>query len=69
VTDGAPETAPATLFEAASLDHLEDVVGGFWAACDDDAIARAGRIGEAQTSSASRLASSRRSESRRDGAA
>ncbi|WP_433497455.1 phenylalanine 4-monooxygenase [Sphaerimonospora sp. CA-214678] len=27
------------LFEAASLDHLEDVVGTFWDICDDDAIA------------------------------
>lgn len=27
------------LFEAASLDHLEDVVGTFWDTCDDDAIA------------------------------
>ncbi|GAA2725176.1 phenylalanine 4-monooxygenase [Actinocorallia aurantiaca] len=27
------------LFRAESLDHLEDVVGGFWEACDDDSIA------------------------------
>lgn len=27
------------LFQAESMDHLEDVVGGFWATCDDDAIA------------------------------
>ena len=27
------------LFEAESMDHLEDVVGQFWAACDDDSIA------------------------------
>ncbi|MFC0861421.1 phenylalanine 4-monooxygenase [Sphaerimonospora cavernae] len=28
------------LFAAASLDHLEDVVGAFWDTCDDDAVAR-----------------------------
>ncbi|UGQ09837.1 phenylalanine 4-monooxygenase [Yinghuangia sp. ASG 101] len=28
------------LFRAESLSHLEDVVGTFWATCDDDAIAR-----------------------------
>ncbi|NUU21296.1 MAG: phenylalanine 4-monooxygenase [Streptomycetaceae bacterium] len=28
------------LFCAASMDHLEDVVGTFWATCDDDTIAR-----------------------------
>ncbi|WP_100445450.1 phenylalanine 4-monooxygenase [Glycomyces xiaoerkulensis] len=28
------------LFEAASMDQLEDVVGEFWAHCDDDSIAR-----------------------------
>ncbi|SDI04284.1 phenylalanine-4-hydroxylase [Sinosporangium album] len=28
------------LFRAESLDHLEDVVGDFWAHCDDDSIAR-----------------------------
>lgn len=28
------------LFAADSLAHLEDVVGGFWATCDDDSIAR-----------------------------
>ncbi|GLW98117.1 phenylalanine 4-monooxygenase [Microtetraspora sp. NBRC 16547] len=28
------------LFEAASFDQLEDVVGSFWATCDDDSIAR-----------------------------
>ncbi|MEV0624251.1 phenylalanine 4-monooxygenase [Nonomuraea wenchangensis] len=28
------------LFAAESLEHLEDVVGGFWATCDDDSIAR-----------------------------
>ncbi|GII92480.1 phenylalanine 4-monooxygenase [Sinosporangium siamense] len=28
------------LFRADSLDHLEDVVGTFWATCDDDSIAR-----------------------------
>lgn len=28
------------LFEADSLDHLEDVVGTFWDTCDDDTIAR-----------------------------
>lgn len=28
------------LFEAASMDQLEDVVGEFWATCDDDAIER-----------------------------
>ncbi|MFF4993215.1 phenylalanine 4-monooxygenase [Streptosporangium saharense] len=28
------------LFRADSLDHLEDVVGGFWATCDDESIAR-----------------------------
>jgi phenylalanine-4-hydroxylase len=27
------------LFQAESMDHLEDVVGGFWASCDDDSIA------------------------------
>ncbi|MGI5273707.1 phenylalanine 4-monooxygenase [Nonomuraea sp. CA-218870] len=27
------------LFAAESLAHLEDVVGGFWATCDDDSIA------------------------------
>lgn len=27
------------LFEAESMAHLEDVVGGFWASCDDDSIA------------------------------
>jgi phenylalanine-4-hydroxylase len=26
------------LFAAASLNHLEDVVGSFWATCDDDMI-------------------------------
>src|SRR4051794_21844182 len=30
------------LFQAESMDHLEDVVGGFWAACDDDSIAALG---------------------------
>ncbi|WP_406312166.1 phenylalanine 4-monooxygenase [Streptosporangium sp. NBC_01639] len=28
------------LFRAESLEHLEDVVGGFWATCDDESIAR-----------------------------
>ncbi|MGV9329915.1 phenylalanine 4-monooxygenase [Streptosporangium sandarakinum] len=28
------------LFRADSLEHLEDVVGGFWADCDDDSIAK-----------------------------
>lgn len=28
------------LFEAESLNHLEDVVGTFWDTCDDDSIAR-----------------------------
>lgn len=28
------------LFRAESLEHLEDVVGEFWATCDDDSIAR-----------------------------
>nr|WP_062340836.1 phenylalanine 4-monooxygenase [Herbidospora sakaeratensis] len=28
------------LFEAASFDHLEDVVGQFWASCDDEMIAK-----------------------------
>ncbi|MFF3671444.1 phenylalanine 4-monooxygenase [Microtetraspora malaysiensis] len=28
------------LFEAMSFDQLEDVVGSFWATCDDDSIAR-----------------------------
>ncbi|GGO64460.1 phenylalanine 4-monooxygenase [Nonomuraea cavernae] len=28
------------LFQADSLQHLEDVVGGFWDTCDDDSIAR-----------------------------
>ncbi|MBA2894304.1 phenylalanine 4-monooxygenase [Nonomuraea soli] len=28
------------LFRAESLEHLEDVVGGFWDSCDDDSIAR-----------------------------
>ncbi|MEV6985122.1 phenylalanine 4-monooxygenase [Sphaerisporangium sp. NPDC051017] len=28
------------LFRAASMSHLEDVVGTFWATCDDDTIAR-----------------------------
>ncbi|WP_084959292.1 phenylalanine 4-monooxygenase [Thermoactinospora rubra] len=28
------------LFRAESLAHLEDVVGGFWATCDDDMIAK-----------------------------
>ena len=28
------------LFEAASMDQLEDVVGEFWTTCDDDAIER-----------------------------
>ncbi|SDL44657.1 phenylalanine-4-hydroxylase [Nonomuraea jiangxiensis] len=28
------------LFRAESLQHLEDVVGGFWDSCDDDAVAR-----------------------------
>ena len=27
------------LFQAESMDHLEDVVGGFWATCDDDTVA------------------------------
>lgn len=27
------------LFVAASMDQLEDVVGGFWATCDDDSVA------------------------------
>jgi phenylalanine-4-hydroxylase len=31
------------LFQAESMDHLEDVVGGFWASCDDDSIAALGR--------------------------
>jgi phenylalanine-4-hydroxylase len=30
------------LFQAESMDHLEDVVGGFWASCDDDSIAALG---------------------------
>ncbi|ETK35703.1 phenylalanine 4-monooxygenase [Microbispora sp. ATCC PTA-5024] len=29
-----------TLFEAASFDQLEDVVGEFWDTCDDDAVRR-----------------------------
>ncbi|GHE46580.1 phenylalanine 4-monooxygenase [Streptosporangium violaceochromogenes] len=28
------------LFRAESLEHLEDMVGDFWATCDDDSIAR-----------------------------
>jgi phenylalanine-4-hydroxylase len=28
------------LFRAESLEHLEDVVGGFWETCDDDTIAK-----------------------------
>ncbi|MGP3920718.1 phenylalanine 4-monooxygenase [Nonomuraea sp. 10N515B] len=28
------------LFRADSLEHLEDVVGGFWDTCDDDSIAK-----------------------------
>lgn len=28
------------LFRAESLEHLEDLVGGFWATCDDDMIAK-----------------------------
>ncbi|MFB4285181.1 MULTISPECIES: phenylalanine 4-monooxygenase [unclassified Nonomuraea] len=28
------------LFRAESVQHLEDVVGGFWATCDDDSIAK-----------------------------
>ncbi|MEV0969531.1 phenylalanine 4-monooxygenase [Microtetraspora glauca] len=28
------------LFEASSFDQLEDVVGSFWASCDDESIAR-----------------------------
>ncbi len=28
------------LFRADSLQHLEDVVGDFWATCDDDSIAK-----------------------------
>jgi phenylalanine-4-hydroxylase len=28
------------LFRAESLEHLEDVVGGFWATCDDEIIGR-----------------------------
>ncbi|QSB04665.1 phenylalanine 4-monooxygenase [Natronoglycomyces albus] len=28
------------LFEAKSMEHLEDVVGEFWATCDDDSIAK-----------------------------
>ncbi|MEV0596520.1 phenylalanine 4-monooxygenase [Nonomuraea cavernae] len=28
------------LFQADSLQHLEDVVGGFWDTCDDDSIAK-----------------------------
>ncbi|MEU0521319.1 phenylalanine 4-monooxygenase [Streptosporangium sp. NPDC006007] len=28
------------LFRAESLEHLEDVVGEFWATCDDDSVAR-----------------------------
>ena len=28
------------LFRAASMDHLEDVVGTFWATCDDDHVSR-----------------------------
>ncbi|MEW9555765.1 phenylalanine 4-monooxygenase [Nonomuraea sp. NPDC050783] len=28
------------LFQAESLEHLEDVVGGFWESCDDDSIAK-----------------------------
>ncbi|MFC4061440.1 phenylalanine 4-monooxygenase [Planomonospora corallina] len=28
------------LFRADSLEHLEDVVGGFWAGCDDESILR-----------------------------
>jgi phenylalanine-4-hydroxylase len=28
------------LFRAESLEHLEDVVGGFWETCDDDSIAK-----------------------------
>jgi phenylalanine-4-hydroxylase len=27
------------LFQAESMAHLEDVVGGFWATCDDDSVA------------------------------
>ncbi|MGR6999585.1 hypothetical protein ACU686_17965 [Yinghuangia aomiensis] len=30
------------LFRAESMAHLEDVVGAFWATCDDDAIAPPG---------------------------
>jgi phenylalanine-4-hydroxylase len=30
------------LFRAESMAHLEDEVGGFWATCDDDSIARPG---------------------------
>jgi phenylalanine-4-hydroxylase len=28
------------LFDAGSMERLEDVVGEFWATCDDDSIAR-----------------------------
>jgi phenylalanine-4-hydroxylase len=31
------------LFQAESMDHLEDVVGAFWATCDDEMIARLAR--------------------------
>ncbi|KAB1943836.1 phenylalanine 4-monooxygenase [Micromonospora sp. ALFpr18c] len=31
-------TYQKTLFEADSMDHLEDVVGGFWETCDDNTI-------------------------------
>ncbi|MER6946834.1 phenylalanine 4-monooxygenase [Nonomuraea sp. NPDC000554] len=32
------------LFRADSLQHLEDVVGGFWATCDDESIAKMVRV-------------------------
>lgn len=28
------------LFRAESLEHLEDIVGDFWATCDDEVITR-----------------------------
>ncbi|MEV0621151.1 phenylalanine 4-monooxygenase [Nonomuraea sp. NPDC050404] len=33
------------LFRAESLQHLEDVVGGFWDTCDDDSIAKLIAVG------------------------
>ena len=35
----ADSFATSVLFRADSLQHLEDVVGDFWATCDDDSIA------------------------------